>query len=266
LLYVTNLHNVSIYSYPAGKFLGTLDVTGDAGTCSNKGGDVYLTSYRYFYEYAHAGQKPIATVNHSGHPMLACGVDPTTGNVAVVTTTPAGNRSWIAVYKGDLSGSPAVYADGSIALAFCGYDNVGDLFATALTSPQSGSGLLLELKKGSDKFQMISLSQQLASAGQVQWDGKYLAVGDGATPNIYRFAISKAKGTLEARVALKSNTREAQWWIDGDTVVTPNEYFSHYYPYYNLLFYKYPAGGIATKTIIKALQVPWGTTISNAPR
>lgn len=266
LLYVTNLHNVSVYSYPAGKLVGTLAVGGDGGACSNKNGNVYLMSYRYLYEYAHGEKKPMATVDHSGHSMLACGVDPTTENVAVVTTTPTRNRSWLTVYKRGLSGSPRLYSDGRLAFGFCGYDAIGDLFVTALTSPESYNAVLLEMRTGSGTFQTISLNQHLQSLGQVQWDGKYLALGDGLTPNIYRFAISGRKGTLEATVSLKNSTREAQWWIDGGTVVTPNEYLSHYYWHYNVLFYKYPSGGTATRTIIKALQIPWGATVSYAPR
>jgi hypothetical protein len=53
-------------------------------------------------------------------------------------------------------------------------------------------------------FKGITLGQSFEAVGPVQWDGKYVAVGDDVAQKIYRFAISSSSGTLKGTVDLGS--------------------------------------------------------------
>jgi hypothetical protein len=78
----------------------------------------------------------------------------------------------------------------------------------------------------------------------VQWDGAYLAIGDtGVTPSVIdRFSIKKGKATKIGSTRLDGTTSVRQFWIDGSRVIGPD--FDA-----PVGFWKYPAGGSATKSI-----------------
>ena len=87
LLYVSdNGGNVYVFSYPAGKLVGTLtDARSPSGLCSDKAGHVFVPDVNNedVLEYAHGGKKPIATINDFGFYPESCAIDPTTQNLAV---------------------------------------------------------------------------------------------------------------------------------------------------------------------------------------
>ena len=86
LLYVSNTNGVvNVYEYWTHKLVGVLTkFTQPAGSCADKGGDVYIVDYQAqtISEYAHGGKKPIDVINDSYYP-YACSVDRTTGDLAV---------------------------------------------------------------------------------------------------------------------------------------------------------------------------------------
>jgi hypothetical protein len=255
LLYVSTDTNtngypddVYVYSYPKAKLVGTLAgfVTPE-GECVDKSGDVFITQTDAadIVEYAHGGTSPIATLSDTGWAPQACAIDPTTGNLAVtnVATSNGGGGS-IAIYS-NASGTPAYYTDLYLYRPyFCGYDDSGNLFIDGFRTAY-GTFQFAELPKGSSSFANINLNKHLFTPGGVQWDGKHVSVGDqgeGYGSTVYQ--TNGAGGKVVGTTPLNNSCEVAQFWIDGHQLVAPTNDCNQ-----SVAFYRYPAGGDATRTI-----------------
>jgi len=262
LLYVTNTYDVTVYSYPSGKLVGKLkskDLFRPLIECSDNKGNVFISEFGAVLEYAHAGTKLLRTLSYSGT-ATGCGSDPTTGNLCVVYQVST-SQSYAAVYK-DASGTPTVYQDGSLTLVGCAYDPKGNLYVDG--SYYGGSrGGIVELPKGSNQLETINLNQSLEWSGEVQWDGKYVAVGDDNNAKIYRISISGSEGTVVDTVSLGNTPAGAidDCWIQGNKVIAGNAASPP-----AVLYWDYPAGGSPVKSITKGLNYPAGVTVSIAPK
>lgn len=263
LLYVsdTETNDVYVYSYPDDKPTGTL--TGfkePAGECVDKSGDVFVanTGGDDVLEYAHGGTSPMATLNDPGYFPVGCSIDPTTGNLAVTNNfSSSGSSPGNVVVFTHAKGKPkGHYTDSKInQMLLCGYDDKGNLFVDGLTK---GSGFAFaELRKGSTSFTDVTLDQSITMGGGVQWDGKYLAVGDQSTNVVYQFSISGTKGKKTGSTPLTGATEVFQFWIAGTRLIGPDAGAA------DVGIWKYPAGGAAVKKIT-GLYVPLGATVSAA--
>jgi len=268
LLYVADeaTGDVYVYSYPAGKLVGTLTgFNAPSGMCSNKAGDVFVLNGggSTIDVYAHGGTKPLRTLNVPGYPELNCSVDPTTGNLALGAL--AGScGDCIAVYA-KAQGIPTTYEpQGVNEIPGCGYDNKGNLFCAARTG-DGDKFELLELPDHSSSLKSISGTYANVSSGPLQWDGKYVAVGSGATGTIYQIKVSGSTGTVEGSTQLAGTGWVWQFWIAGTegpkqaTRIVAPTYAGSSGP--ETGYWKYPAGGDATKTIPGSAQ-PDGATLS----
>jgi hypothetical protein len=263
LLYVsdTETSDVYVYTYPGGVLKQTLGGFIDpGGECVDAKGDVFVTNTGglNIVEYAHGASTPAATLNDPGYFPFGCAVDPTTGNLAVTNfSTASGSGSGNVVIYEHAKGKPKKrYGDAAInGMLLCGYDDKGNLFVDGLT--QASTTGFAELPKGGKKLIDIALDQNIVAAGGVQWDGKYVAVGDEASDTIYRFSISGKKGTTAGVAALSGGSAVVQFWIDGSKIVGPNSGLG------SVGIWKYPAGGAPAKTI-GGLYVPLGTVVSRA--
>ncbi len=115
LLYVSKYDDVDVFSYPAGKRVGTLTgFQSPGGLCVDKAGDVFVTNFgaSNIVEYAHGGTKPIATLSDPYQEPDDCSVDPTTGNLAV-----ANIGGSVSIYEG-ARGHPKQRTDSEIAYMF----------------------------------------------------------------------------------------------------------------------------------------------------
>jgi hypothetical protein len=266
LLYVSSAltDDVYVYTLPGGKLSGTL--TGfqlPYGLCSDKKGNVWVVNDgdAEVVEYAHGGTTPIATLSDPGVYPYGCSVDPTTANLAVTNayTTGSGAGS-VSIYT-DAKGTPTTYQDSAIFyFRFCGYDDKGNLFVDGWNQAESQVELA-ELHKGKTTFKSIALNQSIENPGGVQWDGKYIAVGDVDKSVIYQTSGDKVVGTTTLSGADFVN----QFWVapgtkdhpQGAKVVAPSESGSA-----GVGIYAYPAGGEPAKTI--DVSEPFGATISKA--
>lgn len=271
LLYVADeaTNDVYVYSYPAGKLKGTL--TGfnfPSGICSNKAGDVFILNGNgtTIDVYAHGGSSELRTLDVPGYPELNCTVDPTTGNLALgVLGGSCGDC--IAVFA-DAQGIATTYApSGQNGIPGCGYDNKGNLFCDAYGT--SGVFELFELPQGSYNVTSISVSGTSGlRAGPMQWDGKYLAFGSGATGTIYQIELNGSTGIVSGSTSLSGTGWVWQFWI-------ANTQGSKHVPIGTRLiaptyggsggaiagYWKYPAGGSPTKTI-GGFSQPDGSALS----
>jgi hypothetical protein len=149
-------------------------------------------------------------------------------------------------------GKPLLYKDKQIdATWFCSYDGAGNLFADAWD--RYGNTILAELPKGGKTFKIFKLGQKFDKVGGVQWDGKYVAVGDFGDGLIYRLT---EKGSLAQTVMLEGGANVEQFWIAGPTVVGPMAQYPG-----KVGFWHYPSGGSAYKTIT-GLTEPFGAALS----
>jgi hypothetical protein len=110
---------------------------------------------------------------------VSCTVDRTTGDIAVtlLQAPPSGVGGLDLIVGGLKHGHQTFLNDpgGMTSMVFDAYDASGNLFING----DNGSRYLLdELPKGSSRFIHLSGLQLQSDEPGVQWDGKYIAVGD----------------------------------------------------------------------------------------
>jgi hypothetical protein len=188
LLYVSDIgtNDVQVYDYPQGTNVGTL--TGfntPQGECTDSAGNVYITNLgsSQILEYAYGGTSPIATLTDpNGSLPVSCAVDPKSGNLAVANLLSSGSfeAGGVAIYPGG-SGTPTIYADPVPTREyFLDYDNNGNIFVDGINGRTSAFRLTKLSPKGA--FSHIKLKTKISYPGNVQYLGKYIAVGDQEGP------------------------------------------------------------------------------------
>jgi hypothetical protein len=275
LLYASDIRNsvVWVYAYPSGQQVGRLSgfPSQPAGLCSDSLGDVYVAtsgvdvSSSNVYEYAHGGTNPINTLSDPGQ-AFGCAVDPTTGNLAVANPHSASVPN-VAVYEG-AKGMPSVYAAPENApLAFCAYDDHGDLFVNG--------GLLAELPLGGGSLTEIQLPKSMNNTASIQWARDQLIMAtingsDRGPETLYRVVSVSGVAKVEGTVTLSSSGDKravgaVEYSIQSNRVIAPGLADGN-----NILLqlWKFPHGGLPIKIIRppKKLRVFLGVTVSLAPR
>jgi hypothetical protein len=269
LLYLTDDGdgNVYVYAFPGAKLEGTLSgLNVPAGECVDKAGDVWIVEEgsNDIVEYAHGGTAPIATLTDPNNAPEGCSVDPTTGNLAVANaqTLSAGAGS-VGVYA-HAQGTPTLYTDSQMKFVlFVTYDDNGNLYADGVDS--SLAFRLGELRKSAGTLAPIAFSQSIIQPTNIQWNHKYLAVGDGggiigsSAPVIYHVNVTHSAGKVVGETPLTGTTGVFQFFIQGDTFIGPNLGNE------NVMFWNYPAGGTPTKAI-GGFNDPFGSAVSKGKR
>lgn len=260
--------DVYIYAYEPGRgktLVGTLTgFSSPKGICVDKAGNVFITNQvplrvgpSTVVEYAHGGTHPIATLIDSAYYPYGCSVDPVTGNLAVTnaSTSYSYGPGDVAIYP-NAKGAPINYLDSDFdQYFFCGYDNKGNLFVDGLSSGSASE--FAKLPKGSKTLKSITLNQTVQLPGGVQWDGKYVAIGDQIAATIYQFNVSGSVGTKVGITPLNGGNYVRQFWIYGRKVIGPDNQGA------NVKFWNYPGGGTATKSI-NNFKYPIAATVSPA--
>lgn len=236
--------------------------------CTNKAGDVYVLNGggTTIDVYAHGGTTPIRTLALPGYPELNCSVDAKTGNLALgVLGSSCGDC--IAVFTNG-AGIPTLYQpSGQDGLPGCAYDPQGNLFCDAYGNGNPSVFALFELPAGSSNLKSIAVSNASFSAGPMQWDGKDLAVGAGATGTIDQIAVSASTGTVVGTTQLSGTGWVWQFWLAGShaghktTIIGPT--YAGTSPA-EAGYWEYPAGGSPTKSILTSASQPDGATVSAA--
>ena len=262
LLYVTDTvtSDVYVFSYPKGKLKQTLTgLTDPAGECIDAQGNVFIanTGGSNIVEYGHGGTSPIAKLKDPGFFPIGCSVNPVTGDLAVTNfSSSSSGQGNVVIYRHAKGRPRGNYTDSQVnEMLLCGYDAQGNLFVSGQTAGSAPA--FAELPKGGSKLVDVSLDQAIQSAGGVQWDGKYVAIGDQAANTIYQFSFNGTQGKKMGSTPLGGATQVFQFWIDGSKVVGPDTYGS------DVDVWSYPAGGSPVKQI-GGLYVPLGTVVSRA--
>ncbi len=246
---------VDAYSYPQDQLEGQL--TGfsvPVGDCADKKGNVYVTDYaaNTVIEYSHGGSKPIRTLAVPGSGPVSCAVDPAGGDLAVtVAGSTSGAGAALAIYRPGKA-KPKTYTYKPIQnYAYCAYDDAGNLFVDG--DPAQGYGYnfeLAELQRDARSLQAVTLQGGTPWGAGLQWDGKYLAVGQGVPPQILRYTIGGGYGTYVGSTPLTDGYDAVQFIIAGNKAVVVNLYYvDRYITKWDVLVYDYPKGGSSTEDI-----------------
>ncbi|HEX3369454.1 MAG TPA: hypothetical protein VHS56_07765 [Candidatus Cybelea sp.] len=264
LLYVAGAgnyqNNIYVFTYPRFKLVGMLD-SGGGKLCTDSTGNIWIPSFAAseIVEFAHGGVSPILTLSDPNERPVDCSVDPTTGNLAVTAYPATSGSVSVAVYIG-ARGSPQIVpvSPSMSTTSHCGYDNKGNLFVNgyAIGSKTSVFG---EVRKGESKFKTIP-SIHPFQPFPIQWDGKYVAVGD--VSSIDRYSIHGSKAIKEGALNLKDIYWINSFWIQGSKVIVTDTFGSGFdLP---AKFYAYPRGGQPIRRIPRVKDAG-GVTVSLAP-
>ncbi|MGC9993514.1 MAG: hypothetical protein ABSD52_14140, partial [Candidatus Cybelea sp.] len=206
----------SIFNYPKSvDQIGTINGLGGQGctnvlygygkkTFWNVGGQRQIEEFK-------VPQKLIKTLSVAYSFPSSCAMD-TSGDLAVGILEASGAGGGDVVIFKNASGSGTAYATPLDEEFFNGYDNQGNLFADGFTGDRSGFALV-ELPKGSSKFETIKTSNSPDFPGSVQWDGTYLTVFDQDTNETYQYTVSGTTATLKGTVSYSGSSDCAQTWI-----------------------------------------------------
>ena len=260
LLYVSDTNGkVYVYSYPAAKLVGTLvGFKGPGGLCSDRAGNVYVvdTPAVAILKYAHGGKKPIEVLHVYGYYPQGCSVDATTGDLAVANyaSNPQLGPGSVTIFRKGRGMGKSYQASSFNEYFFCSFDAKGNLYVDG-TNAGTTQTEFAEMPHGSTSLTDITLKQNLGPfPGAVQWDGKYVALADGTTGELYRIKVTGSTGTVVGTSRFKGDrsTLLAQFWIAGNTIVVPYGVVKRTVK--KIGFWRYPAGGAAAKSI----QAPAG--------
>jgi hypothetical protein len=258
LLYVSSLGEVYAYSYPKGKLVGAVFQGGSI--CPDNNGHVWVTTANTIVEYAHGGTTPIAIlkVRKSEGGVGACAVDPTSGDLAV-----DGSAAKVFVFA-NAAGKPKMYRLKLDSATFCGYDNKGNLFVSGYGHNGSKTFGVVKLQKGTGKFRTISFEASGSFYGYepepVQWDGRYVAIGNPIA--VARYDVRGFTAVAKDTTSFDELHQLGNFWIQGGKIVVVNLGGEGSIP--PVQIDSYPAGGGPVQTV----DVPndsFGVTVSLAP-
>jgi hypothetical protein len=259
--YISNFYSSDVLQFDFPKsdvstatISGVSEPQGECAQNGNKAFWVVASESDEIEEFAYRGSSPIVTLSESAGEAAGCTIDPKTDDMAV-TILGAGD---VVIFT-DTKGTGTTVADGLASSYFPTYDNKGDLFVDGIT--QSDTYGVVEMASGKSSFKAVTLPNTIEFPGGMQWDGKYVTLGDQEAHAIYQYTISADVAKLEGTVALDGTSDCVQTWIAKKLVYCPdagNE---------NATVFAYPAGGSAIATLSGSFDLPIGAvSITNVLR
>jgi hypothetical protein len=229
------------FDYPKGDTpIGSIAAGG--GECTRNGrGTFWVAVSSELEEFKVGGTSPIRVLKPGGE---SCAIDRASGDIATSNLSNGG----IIIFRHGRGKGKVYYGSGLIETFFAGYDDSGNLFVDGFSD--GGAFGLVELPKGSSTFETITVSNSVGFPGAVQWDGKYLTVGDQENHVIFRYAVSGTMATLKGTVSLSGSSDCDQTWIAKTLVFCPDA------GNVDAEVYKYPAGGYPIATLTGSFSEP----------
>ena len=201
-----------------GKVIGNITQTA-VGTCSDKNGDVFFTTLNSI-EFAHGGTTPSLRTRFpvTRTPVR---VDPTTGDLAAVVfcITGCGDSVVVLTTPGR---KVQQYSISSLpSLLYVTYDTNGNLYVDGYSSSVFG---LAELPAGGTAFQPITVNQSIQYAGQIQWDGQYIALTTTINPVVEQIQVTGSTASVVGTTQLYGvGPRSTQSWLYRDKIIVQPE-------------------------------------------
>jgi hypothetical protein len=271
LLYISDGNGeVTVYTYWQKTLVNTLtDFTKPEGECVDDRGDVFITDAgaQRVVEYAHAGIKPIATLDDAPFAPYACSVNAASGALAVANEAGSSTRGNIAVYA-QASGTPKLYTDSTIKdFQGCAYDGSGNLLASNGQADGPDSYFAWLPKSGSKLIDVKLPGPQSSwtweNVNGIQWDGRYWVID---YYNLYRISVANGQGYYVGQTDLQDfDGQPGPFWIynihrksQGTQVVGAYNEFSSS----SVVYWNYPSGGDGIAEISKGIDKPVAVTVS----
>lgn len=178
------------------------------GECSDKHGNVYVADYKAstISEIAYGTTDVVRVISDSAGAPIGCSVNPKTGDLAVTNFYDFNGSGGVLIYK-NASGTPTQYS-GPYYNWPAGYDPNGNLFVLGEAGNCTASVCLEELPNGGTQFYNVTMSGFTVNfPAAVQWDGKYLGVGDQEydgeyVTGIYQVSVSGSDATAVASTGM----------------------------------------------------------------
>ena len=211
--YIINFYGsyASIFNYPKGiAMIGQINGAGGQG-CTNV---LYGYGHKIFWNPGRTNDlideyqvpnKLLKTLFLNYTYTSSCAMN-TRGDLAVgiLLGNSSGPGGQVVIFK-NATGSGTVYNTPLAKEYFDGYDPNGNLFADGFTNASAFA--LVELPKGSTKFETITTSNGVEFPGSVQWDGTYLTVFDQIANKMYQYTVSGTKATLKGTIQFRGFRR-----------------------------------------------------------
>jgi hypothetical protein len=238
LLYAIVSGAVNILTYPDGEKVGSIEYglySYLTGECSDRSGNVWIADYATLAEYAHGGRKAIAHKSFTWY-VGGCSVDPASNDLAVV-----GQQGHVYLFRDERGKAHVYHTNASYELRYCGYDSHGNLFVDGVNI--DGGTLFFELPSDGRQLVALTLDKKIGNPGQIQWDGRYVAIQDRDRPyHVYQVTFSGSQGTVVNTIAFAGLRKPVGTsWIDGSAVLVPYRDRGHAADAVGL--FSYPAGG-----------------------
>ncbi|HEY2476919.1 MAG TPA: hypothetical protein VGI19_19210 [Candidatus Cybelea sp.] len=251
---------VDVLTYPQGKVVGGFGNLAPKGLCADSTGDVFVTNggNADILIFGRGDLGPPTVLKDPGFYADECAVDPTTGNLAVANAATLESKAGsVAVYTSFPSGTRTLYTIPKFYwYYYCAYDDKGNLFVDGTNNVAPYYPVTLaELAKGSSRFTLIKVHKKLTSPGSMQWDGKYMALGDPDAGKLYRLQINGSRATIVSSTKFPGHKPLGQFWLTPVTAL--GKYRGKLLisqeccggSNYRLGYWKYPAGGRPIKSI-----------------
>jgi hypothetical protein len=226
LLYVASslALKVNVYDYKngvVGELYGQINVPDPNGMCTDRAGDVWITSYSDgVTEFAHGSSTPIRKKRDIKGEPLACAVDPSTGDLAVSVYHDDSNYGMLTSVrifgKGRLGHSFSA-PNGFGHVGYLTYDNKGNLFVDAFEcggsecyGPDYYEPALFELSKTGTVFEQLTLKGvTLVNPSGIAWINPTLLVADSdysyTKPIGYKVLVQGQTATVVATLPFSSS-------------------------------------------------------------
>jgi hypothetical protein len=238
LLYVSSAtsYYVPMYNFKngvVGSVYGVIPIAAAGGMCTNKAGNVWITSLNgTVVEFAHGSTTPIRVIESDPGVPYACAVDPSSGNVAVSYDRP--NTT------GGTLGSVQIFGKGNRNKTFGGfahawflaYDNKGNLFMDG--SPCGSGGCssggppaIFELAKRGQSFQQLSLQgATLSQPTGIVWVNPTLLLADSENgsqePVAYKVLVRASNATVVGTLPFSSAVAVGGLTVRAGSIVVPD--------------------------------------------
>jgi hypothetical protein len=231
LLYVSDLGrwDVYMYTFPSLRIVGKLTgFNNPQGLCSDAAGNVWIVNAGtdQVLEYAHGGNRVIATLRDPVGVPVGCAIDSATGDLAVTNLYNFSGAGEVLVYV-KAAGTPRIYSNSSVySYYFAAYDRSGNLYVSG--SAASGEYLLTTLPKGGKALSLITVKGgTIYFPGTVAWRSSTLLLGDqhcknGFTSCFYALSLSGKTATIEHSIALESSCDVVQAWAGATQIAGAN--------------------------------------------
>jgi hypothetical protein len=238
LLYVSSAtsYYVAMYNFKngdVGSLYGVIPIAAAGGMCTNKAGNVWITSGNgTVVEFAHGSATPIRVLSGGPGVPYACAVDPSSGNLAVSFDRPNTAGGTIGSVQIFGKGNKNKTIGGFAHAWFLTYDNKGNLFMDGSTCANGscssgGPPGIFELAKRGQSFQQLAVQgATLTQPTGIVWVNPTLLLADSENgshePVAYKVVVRASNATVVGTLPFSSAVAVGGLTVRAGLIVVPD--------------------------------------------